>query len=285
MNIMDQDQMDELEILKKQTLSDFLIVEHYLRLLTEGEAQKKLAYKSMFNFGWVAENEEILEYTKVIRQEVAKIYLLIGRLQDGVEQNKINEKTGLNDFAGLDIDLFFVKYRTIIDYLLYIVRLNYKDELKDIKKIENVFKFLQGKASELKLSTALIDNSWFYLIAECRNGLVHRGSSCVAYADKFDIPFQIYKFGLEDTIFDNEYLLFNEANLYSFRNYFVVYMSYLHYFMEELFTLMYKTTKKENAELEEIGYDLGCFENKEVALSWTVDCYKAIVEHSRELNI
>lgn len=280
MNIMEQEQMNELETLKKQTLSDLLIVKQYLTLQTEGKAQKNVFFKSMFNYQWIAENKEILEYTKAIRQELAKIYLLIGRLQDGLTQKVIgNTKTGINDLAGLDIDLFFVKYRTIIDYLLKIVRLNYGDELKGIKKIEDVFNFLKDKARDQKLSTALLDNSWFYLIGEYRNGLVHRGSSCVAYADEFDIPFQIYKFDLEDTIFDNEYLLYNDANLYSFRYFFVVYMSYLHYFMEELFTLMHKTTKAENDELAEIEFDLGYLENKEVALSWTIDCYNAIMKH------
>ncbi|MFV1457181.1 hypothetical protein COL41_29255 [Bacillus mycoides] len=286
MNITEQNEMDELKALKEETLSDLLIVERYLTLQTDGKAQMKLFLKSMFNFEWTVNNEKIPEYTKAIRQEVAKIYHLIGRLQDGLKQKTSGySKTGIDVFAGLDIDLFFVKYRTIIDYLIDIAKLNYGEEMKGIKKIEDVFGFLKDKAREKKLSTSLINNSWFYLIAEYRNGLVHRGSNCAAFADKFDIPFQIYKMGLEDTIFDKEYLLYNDANLYSFRYFFVVYMSYLHYFMEELFTLMYNTNKKESTELEDLDYDLGYLTNKEIVLSWTTDCYNAIIKDLSKFNL
>ncbi|MEB9506425.1 hypothetical protein P4J13_21055 [Bacillus anthracis] len=279
MDITEQNEMDELKALKNETLYDLLIVKHYLDFQTIGKAQMSLFLKPMFNFERVTNIDEVFEYTKAIRQEVAKIYHLIGRLQEGLEQKGVEtNKTGIDVFAGLDIDLFFVKYRTIIDYLLHIVRLNYGDEMEKIKKVKDIFVFLKDKAKEKNYSTSLINHSWFYLVGEYRNGLVHRGSNCAAFAASSDIPFQIYKIGLEDTVFDKEYLLYNDANLYSFRYFFVVYMSYLHYFMEELFTLMYKTSQNGSAELEDLDNDLGYLTNKEIVLSWTTDCYNAIIK-------
>ncbi|MEC3153786.1 hypothetical protein P9Z87_30200, partial [Bacillus cereus] len=68
-----------------------------------------------------------MRYTQAIRQEIDKIYQIIGRLQEGLDyESSINRKPA---HITLDIDLFLVKYRIVIGYLIDIVKFHYGNKL------------------------------------------------------------------------------------------------------------------------------------------------------------
>ena len=69
----------------------------------------------------------------------------------------------------LDVDLFLIKYRTIVDYLIEIIKLNYCNELTS-NKLKDIFNFLKNIDS----SNPLVDSEWFFDIADYRNNIVHR---------------------------------------------------------------------------------------------------------------
>ncbi|PGO25237.1 hypothetical protein CN982_21805 [Bacillus cereus] len=281
---------------------DKKIIEYYLTMLEKGEGTKKLLYSSMFDYELGLDNEEnenkikkIPKYTQGIRQEIDKIYQIIGRLQEGLDhESSINRKAVC---VTLDIDLFLVKYRIVLGYLIDIIKFHYGNTLnKELKKyrklekqekgkkkseVELIFDFLKMKAQENNLETILIDNSWFYSITKNRNDLVHNAYTCVAFdsPDHKKIPFQIYDLDVDPVIYDLEYLLANEKNLYDFRYFFVVYMSYLHCFIIEIFYLLganHKTDEELEVFQEILRDSMGAIPNKEISLKWTENCIKSL---------
>ncbi|MGE2624486.1 hypothetical protein ACQH8C_25455, partial [Escherichia coli] len=92
---------------------------YYLPMLEIGKGKKNIFYNSMFDYELGLDNEQnlkkknkILRYTQGIRQEIDKIYQIIGRLQEGLDyESSMNRKPV---HITLDIDLFLVKYRIVI---------------------------------------------------------------------------------------------------------------------------------------------------------------------------
>ncbi|HDR7001890.1 TPA: hypothetical protein QCW13_005389 [Bacillus cereus] len=299
--------MNELELQELATRYDKKIIEYYLPMLEKGEGKKKIFYNSMFDYELGLDNEvnlkkkdKILRYTQAIRQEIDKIYQIIGRLQEGLDyESSINRKPV---HITLDIDLFLVKYRIVIGYLIDIVKFHYGNKLKKeldkyrelekqkyvkkqkgVKKkndVELIFYFLKMKAQENNLKMILIDNSWFYSISRNRNDIVHNAYTCVAF-DIFDyekIPFQIYGLDVNHVIYDQGYLLASENNLYDFRYFFVVYMSYLHCFILEIFILLGANQEidEELKAYQEMMKDSAVIPNKEISLKWAKSCIKSL---------
>ncbi|MCP1181173.1 hypothetical protein NKS28_27570 [Bacillus sp. 1663tsa1] len=293
--------MNELELQELATRYDKKIIEYYLPMLEIGKGKKNIFYNSMFDYELGLDNEQnlkkknkILRYTQGIRQEIDKIYQIIGRLQEGLDyESSMNRKPV---HITLDIDLFLVKYRIVIGYLIDIVKLHYGNKLKkelgkyrelekqkDVKKkneVELIFYFLKMKAQENNLKMILIDNSWFYSISRNRNDIVHNAYTCVAF-DIFDyekIPFQIYDLDVNHVIYDQGYLLASENNLYDFRYFFVVYMSYLHCFILEIFILLGANQEidEELKAYQEMMKDSAVIPNKEISLKWTKSCIKSL---------
>lgn len=303
--------MNELELQELATRYDKKIIEYYLPMLEKGEGKKNIFYNSMFDYELGLDNEKnlkkknkILRYTQAIRQEIDKIYQIIGRLQEGLDyESSINRKPV---HITLDIDLFLVKYRIVIGYLIDIVKFHYGNKLnkelkryrewekqkeekqkekkqKDVKKkseVELIFYFLKMKAQENNFKMFLIDNSWFYSISRNRNDIVHNAYTCVAFEifDYEKIPFQIYDLDVNHVIYDQRYLLASENNLYDFRYFFVVYMSYLHCFILEIFILLGANQEidEELKVYQEMMKDSAVIPNKEISLKWAKSCIKSL---------
>lgn len=257
-----------------QLKDDLTLVQYLEELFEKGNGEIQVIHQAMYKFIAINNNEIIDDHLKAVRQELAKIYILVGRMQEG----KINQ----TDFryTSLDIELFFVKYRTVIDHIIESIKLYFEIPPKPRKNLWEIFEILNKKIEEHQLEDypLLKSSLWFKDIANYRNGLVHGGSNCMVFKHDTEIIFQIFDLNFDNIINDLEYLKY-EKNVYYFRYFLVVYMAYLHYFLNDIFNLMI-TLNGENIKSQpqfiENEMPFGTIDNSDIIKSWCKDCINAI---------
>ncbi|MEI4768321.1 hypothetical protein WAX74_01460 [Psychrobacillus sp. FJAT-51614] len=267
---------------KVQLKDDLILVQYFVELFEKGNGELHVIHEAMYKFIDINDNEIIDDHLKAIRQELAKIYILVGRMQVGKENN-IDFR-----YTSLDIELFFVKYRTVIDHILETIKLYFEIPPKPKKNLWEIFEILNQKIEEHQIEDypLLKSSLWFKDIADYRNGIVHGGSNCMVFNHDTEIIFQIFDLNFDNIINDQDYLKY-EKNVYYFRYFLVVYMAYLHYFLDDIFNLMITLSGrniKSEYQLLEHEMTLGTIDNSDIIKAWCNDCINAIKQELAKYN-
>jgi hypothetical protein len=248
---------------------DLLILKEFETKLNKNDNRKYLHEQMLRYLSTREENantSKIINYSKAIRQELSKISIILKRIEETsgkVSQNQLFTADPKAALIALDVDLFLIKYRTIIDYLIEVIKLNYFNELKS-NKLKDIFNFLKNIDS----SNPLVDSDWFFDIADYRNNTVHRGANCVVFLIKDEIAFQIYDINLDNIVFD-DYIAQTEETV-NFRYFFIIYISYLYHFIEGIYFLM---NIDSGNKVEKFGIDnIGNIDNTDIYMEWLAKC-------------
>ncbi|MCP1135353.1 hypothetical protein NKT34_18805 [Paenibacillus polysaccharolyticus] len=238
---------------------------------------------------------------KAVRQDLQKIHLIVDKMnffhnqsliksQDDFFRDSIGLST-IPSYLGMDIEYFFVKYRSIIDYSIDLLFEFYPELKKKSYKLEDKMNYLHDVFKENEFITKMIlSTKWFYQFKEIRNSIVHNGASCLIFNESGnrEILFQIYNTELTELLVDNDYYKYNE-NVYFFRRIYVVYMAYLLFYLETLFrSIIAKKKGIQFSKVEEkyssnlpaiLGFKITHIPNKstKILLDWTLDYLDKLV--------
>ncbi|KAA8783506.1 hypothetical protein EC604_06565 [Paenibacillus amylolyticus] len=234
---------------------------------------------------------------KAVRQDLQKIHLIVDKMNFFHKQSLSNSQdeffrdsigfSSIPTYLGMDIEYFFVKYRSIIDYSIDLLVEFYPELKKKRYKLEDKMNYLHDVFKENEFITKMIlSTKWFYQFKEIRNSIVHNGASCLIFNESGnrEILFQIYNTELTELLVDNDYYKYNQ-NVYFFRRIYVVYMAYLLFYLETLFRSIIakkkgiqfsKVEEKYSTNLPEIpipGFKITHIPNQsaKVLLDWTLD--------------
>lgn len=248
---------------------DLLIIKEFETKLNQN-GNRKYLHEQMLRYIYTKEKHtdisKIVNYSKAIRQELSKISIILKRIEETsreVSKSQLFNADPKLAMIALDVDLFLIKYRTIIDYLIEVIKLNYSNELTS-NNLKNIFNFLK----EIDSSNPLVDSKWFFDIGEYRNNIVHRGANCVVFLMNGEIAFQIYDINLDNIVFD-DYIMQTDETI-NFKNFSIIYISYLYHFIEGIYSLMNIDSRDEveKIEIENIG-DL---DNTDIYMKWLTKC-------------
>jgi hypothetical protein len=248
---------------------DLLILKEFETKLNQN-GNRKYLHKQMLRYLYTKEEyadiTKIINYSKAIRQELSKISIILKRIEETsgeVSQNQLFTTDPKAAMIALDVDLFLIKYRTIIDYLIEVIKLNYYNELTS-NKLKDIFNFLKNIDS----SNPLVDSEWFFDIADYRNSIVHRGANSVVFLMNGEIAFQIYDINLDNIVFD-DYIVQTDETI-NFKYFFIIYISYLYHFIEGIYSLMNidSGNEVEKFEIENIGN----LDNTDIYMEWLAKC-------------
>lgn len=191
--------------------------------------------------GNISKAEKMHNLLKAIRQDFTKILVTINRVEwinslDNKElplsSNELIPNTTKNDLIGTDIEYFFLKYRSIIDYSIDLL-VNFYPNIKNNKKynLEDKLEYLHDIFNDsIFINKNILSSKWFDQFRKIRNNIVHNGGTCVVFDNNSsqEILFQIYNTNLDELVIDDNYYKFNE-NVYYFNRFFIVYISYLYF--------------------------------------------------------
>lgn len=214
-------------------------------------------FKSMFIYLEDSTNEEVYNLSKAFRQEMNKILYLIKKI-DFFQESIYRESKVETIEIGLYLDLFFSKYRTLIECLLDIVRKNFPNE--KLREVSKIFEYLYKDNNNEIIK---FNSEWFKSIFEYRNELLHRSSNCVAFINtNKEIGFQIFDLKLDNIIIE-DHIKMNE-NLIHVKKFIAIYMSHLLIFMDSVFSKMTINRKPEDSENAFFNYSV----DTKVLLDW-----------------
>ncbi|MCE3199631.1 hypothetical protein [Paenibacillus sonchi] len=212
----------------------------------------------------IEKKEKLHNLLKAIRQDMCKIHQTVNRmqflhLQDQEKDRALDElysdsmgSSRVTSFLGTDIEYFFIKYRSIIDYSLDVL-IEFFPELNSKKhNLENKMNYLHDvfKKDE-QINKMILSSKWFDQLRKIRNYIVHKGASCLVFPNRDckEILFQIYDTELAELLEDGEFYRYNN-NVYYFNRVYVIYMAYLFFYLDTLFKAI--IAKEENLDIGQL---------------------------------
>jgi len=213
-------------------------------------------------------NEKLIQinnYQKYILQDLwnlgAIIYKLEWmRLQLGTDDNS---ESLWYQFATVDIENFYVEFRSIFDYIAEIVKVvaNKPGQIKNTFNMQEWLKNNPGHRNALgeELANLVESVDWFPAIKEPRDLIIHCGGFTLPFWEhKKGILFQVYGESLKPFVKD-EIVMYNQ-NVVDFQLYSALYLCKLFLFLDEFSkTIRIKLNiPKTNsaAKLYSLGFDL-----------------------------
>jgi len=145
-------------------------------------------------------------------------------------------------YASVDIQIFHVEIRSILDYITQIIRLfsPQPGQVTDTGSFRKLLNWLGNNPNRIQEEVAdlcLEQYEWFHEMRSIRDFILHSGGEVIAFGSPDDgILFQVMSPGYENLI-DKPFLMFNE-NVAFFDRYAALYFSRAISFLEDL-TLLY----------------------------------------------
>ena len=200
------------------------------------------------------EISRISERARMIIADVSSMFSLLGRL-DWMRRQALQDeyaKTQWPAFAGLDIELFHVYLRSIMDYVADILKIvaEKPEEVRVGKERWGSFErllnwVLKNPGNRARLGEEFAElveetQSWFPLIRSLRDEITHHGAMTIVFNKPEDgILFQVFDSCLRRLIAQHELIMYNE-NVAYFDRYAVLYLSHVVIFLQRLASLMEK---------------------------------------------
>lgn len=200
-------------------------------------------------------------YLKSIRQDFTKIMATVSSIdkvyssyQEGTYEVSYYHSIGTQATIelGCMIEYLFVKYRVLMEYLKIVLEICIKPRMtreekqtyNDLKTDENkkLDYLIQYVVSNSCSSGSITDTNWFQDLRKKRNGITHKGSTCLVFEDKENLLFKIYdvdSLDKEDGEVEVENIYLNEKGLIYYRLYWGLFISRLIVFFEWTFQYLF----------------------------------------------
>lgn len=201
-----------------------------------------------------AQRELVKNILKSIRQDLRKIFYTIENIfyiEDLADKD--TERSFLIGayrqdrkiiYQGIDVEYIFIKYRSIIDYAVELIKAIFPET--EGTKLEGKFAFFSDIMKDNKnFDKHILSSNWFQSIKNIRDNVIHHGASCLIYNGD-DLGFQMYDLDLNNLVFETEeYMKINE-NVFRLDRYLLINIAYLYYFLDICFKVMTKKIYKQS---------------------------------------
>lgn len=176
----------------------------------------------------------LLKLCRFIVDDFSNIATLIHRL-DLIRELSLSNNRIKNlwfYYAQVDINMFFIEIRSIMDYVAEIVSLMSINPNQvpsnSFEKLKNwINKEINRKKIDADFIEIIREANWFNDIREVRNNLIHFGYNTFIFGyPKDGVLFKISE-GSKNSIKIKDFLVYNENNIVYFDRYVALYLSYL----------------------------------------------------------